>query len=325
MKFKTTLLTALLSSYASAQVTTDVVGYETFTLQQGVNVLSFRLHNPTEVSGTFETISSDSVTDNDVDFSSALEPGAYVIEFESSENGQIIVADVDANSGNSISLVDDVSSVVTAPAAYTIREVTTLADMFGANNSVGLSQSFNPDFADQIYVADGNGLTRYFFHSTGNLRAFEASSVNVDADTIELASDSSVIVVRQGAETLDLTVSGELKVTPTSISINPGINLIGTNYPVGSTVADILGDQNDNANALNLGRSFNPDFADQIYIPDDSGALVRYFFHSTNELRLFSDGSTVDPSTITAPGGMIIITNQQAFGTQEVPESIENL
>lgn len=276
------LLGALLAIGAAKAATTTPVGYNTQKIVAGqFNVIGLDMHQPTLAAGILDAVTSNSVSDTQVDFSTIVTPGTtYILEITNGSGNGIIQESI-GTSGSALSLSADITSIVTpGTTTYVLREASTIADIFGAANSVGLQASANADpaEADVIYLPDGAGGFTQIFYSTADGFTGWFDTVNfADASNTPIVYTDGFVVERKGATTLDLVVSGELKKTPTVLSIDQPFTYVGGVYPAGSTfgTTNLSTFVQGSANA-------DPAEADIFYLPDGLGGFVQYFYSTAD-------------------------------------------
>ena len=219
-----------LASSAFGQATSPVVGYETINLNVGFNPVGLRLLEKPVVSGNLETIGASSVQDEDVDFSALLDPAVtYVLEIEDATG---VLQVFDSFSGDTIDTSDDLSASVAAGVSYTVRPVSTIASVFGADNSAGLVGGPSATSSDTILVPDGVGGFREFFFFNGSVLVENTTPLSAaTASEIELPHDQGFFINSPLGGT-SFVVSGDLKVTNTSFPITNGFNPYASPFPV---------------------------------------------------------------------------------------------
>jgi hypothetical protein len=243
MKLHTYAFLAALAAtgMASAQTTayTTPVGYVTSSPLEAnqFNLVSLTVHNPTIAAGVIDAVSSSSVTDTQVDFTSLLTAGqTYILELPSG-----VIQEVVSWSGGVLTTPDDISgSVVAGTTTYKLRKASTVSDVFGATNAAGLTPSPDGDIsiADTIQVFNGSIFeTVYYFNDGGGTEGW-FDDVGNPADQKVLNYADGFYVKRVAGGTLSLVVSGEVKTKPTSGMIIPGFNYLGAISPVGLTLGN---------------------------------------------------------------------------------------
>ena len=132
-------LSLLSGSAFSQSAVSGAGGYETLTINAGkFNVIGLRLHEPHVVSGTFDSQTATSLSDADVNFSDVLSAGKrYLVEITGGTSSEGTVIEVDGWSNSDLTGLSDI--VADDATDYTIRAAKTIGDVFGADNSAGLT------------------------------------------------------------------------------------------------------------------------------------------------------------------------------------------
>jgi hypothetical protein len=265
-------LSFLAGSAFSQSAVSGAGGYETLTINAGkFNVLGLRLHEPQVVSGTFDANTGDSLTDNDVNFTDVLTAGKrYLVEI--ADSGTVI--EVDAWSGSDLT---GLAGVEAADASdYTIRAAKTIGDVFGADNSAGLSSSpaADPSEASVIYVPNGSGFTQVFYSTLGGFTGWLDAGTFADATDMPLNYVDGLIVNEKGANDISLVVTGMVKTTSTNLPVSDAFTYLGTAYPVGATLGN-----SGLADSVSGSATADPSEADTVYLPKaDASGYDQYFF-----------------------------------------------
>ncbi len=309
-------LSFLAGSAFSQSAVSGAGGYETLTINAGkFNVLGLRLHEPQVVSGTFDANTGDSLTDNDVNFTDVLTAGKrYLVEI--ADSGTVI--EVDAWSGSDLT---GLAGVEAADASdYTIRAAKTIGDVFGADNSAGLSSSPNadPSEASVIYVPNGSGFTQVFYSTLGGFSGWLDAGTFADATDMPLNYVDGLIVNEKGANDISLVVTGMVKTTSTNLPVSDAFTYLGTAYPVGATLGNSgLSDS--------VGGSANadPSEADTVYLPKaDASGYDQYFFSTLAGFDGWLNSSTfAGAADVELTSGIIISQNGtgEAFNATVTP------
>lgn len=269
------LLGALFAVGAATAATTTPVGYETLTLAPGqYNLVGVRLFSSPVAAGEFDSSTATTLVDNEATFS--LTAGtSYIIELE---NGATITTDGADFSGTTISNLTGITPAFED--SYIVREATTVAKIFGEANEAGLAFSANadPTEADLIYVPKvGGGFTRVFYSTYADEPGFfgwlDADEFTDASDVVMHPSEAIYVETRISASPINLTVSGEVKLTPTSFVAESEFTLMSSVYPAGATLATsgLSAYLQSSANA-------DPTEADLILIPKSAGGFTRAFF-----------------------------------------------
>jgi len=269
-------LSFLAGSAFSQTAVSGAGGYETLTIRgEGkFTTIGLRLHEPQVVSGTFDSQDGSSLSDADVNFDDVLTDGTrYLVEITGGTSSEGTVIEVDSWSGSDLSVDGAAADDVTD---YTIRAAKTINDVFGADNSLGLS----PDTTGaggasvgKIFVPDGAGFKSYSYIDLGQAFQGWADSLLNPAGDTPLNYVDAIIVNEPGAEDLSLVVTGMVKTSPTVLPVDQLFTYVGTVYPTGSTLANSGLSGSLTADTTGAGGG------DSVYVPkDDASGYTRYQF-----------------------------------------------
>ncbi|MFZ9937455.1 MAG: hypothetical protein ACO3JG_10420 [Luteolibacter sp.] len=319
----TLLAAASAAGLAQAQTAyTTPVGYVTKTLGANqFNLVGLTLHQPTAAAGILDASSSSTVTDNNIDFSTALTAGAtYVLELS---NGTI--QEISAWSGSVLTTPDDISSLVTAgQTSYKIRKASTISDVFGVNNSAGLTASADGSLTgvDLVLILNSSGSfdTVFYVNDGAGTEGWFDVSFNPAADKPIVYADA--FFVQKAASSGTLTITGEVKTAPTSGVLNPGWNYVGGAAPAGLTV---------DGTGLKSFLTPTPDGdltnADTLLLPNPDGTYKTLFYvnDGAGTEGWFDDGFN-EASAVPFDSGVLIFNkgSQKGF-TIGVPDSFSGL
>ena len=233
---------ALACGLASATTTayTTPVGYVTETLAPSqYNLIGMPLQTPTTFAGLITGKAANTVSFTGVDLTVTLgasgSSGTYVLELP---NG--IIQEVTAWTATSITTPQDISSYVVAnTTTAVVRKAPTVAQIFGATNSSGLSATTDISTADKIWIPDGmGGWSQVFYYNDGaGTEGWLDDQNNLAADRPLFYADA-LYVQRVAGSSISLTISGEVKKTPTSSALIPAWNFLGAVSPAGLTLAN---------------------------------------------------------------------------------------
>lgn len=242
-------------------------GYVTQQLAVGFNLVSVTLQKPVVFTGTVAGVNGAIVT-----FSSAHNLSA----------GKMFIAEVTSGTGASANAVQEFStysgSAITFPSPLSgltagdkiaVREAATLEEVFGTTLATGNNSSSS----DIVWIPSGGGqYDRYYYRTpfVGSPVWRKIGSTEVNApNTPVIYLDGLFVEVRSVAKSI--TVTGEVKISPTNFAVQQGLNLVGSIYPVGSTLAS-SGLQSQLASGNNSSTS------DIIWLPTSPGNYNRYYY-----------------------------------------------
>ena len=255
-------------------------GYSTENLlgDGAFNLIGATLHEPIVVSGTFDSQTATSLTDNEVDFSATLTAGTtYLVEITGATASEGMVIEATTWSGNDIT---GLSGIVADDATdYNIRASATISSIFGAANESGLGSGGTDATSDVVWVPNGSGgFNRYFFADGSDFFVPAGWNIIGGGDPSPATAPINYIdgffVQRKATGTLPLVITGMVKTDNTSLpiseTIGSGFNYFGAAYPVGMTL--------DNSNFANFVTSGGTDAtSDIIWMPDGAGSYDRDF------------------------------------------------
>ena len=324
-----TLATTLVASGISSAQTpaySKPSGYVTELFKAGqFNLFGITLQTPSITGGILTTIGASSVADTSKDFTALLVPGkTYVLEIDdatSSATGAI--AEVTSWSGSSLNTSPTNLTLLGATngTKYSLREASTIAQIFGASNEFGLSPGTLAT-ADILWVSNGSGsFSRYYFATaqppfvTAGWKLIGGG--NVDRSATPLVYTDGLILQRRGTTDLSLVVTGQVKTTPTVIAVSGNaFNHIGTTFPVGSTLASSGLQATVQAGGLNT--------SDIVWVPDGTSGYKRYYLATaqppfvTAGWKLIGGGNT-DRGTEAIRSGIILQRKGPSTNLKIVP------
>lgn len=241
MKLTYSLLAAAFAcGLASAQTTayTTPVGYVSTLLSPNkYNLIAVTLHEPTVSAGVVTGESATDVSMTGVDFTTLLTAGSvYILELPDGT-----IQEISAWTATSLTTPEDISGKVTpGTTTYKLRKASTVASVFGAANSAGLTADNDDDSTnnDQILVPNTSGAFDTVYYFTGNLDAPAGwyDDQGNPADTKVLNYADGMFVQRVAGSDKTLVVAGEIKTKPTSNALLTGYNFLGAVSPVGLTL-----------------------------------------------------------------------------------------
>lgn len=311
----------------AATAYTTPVGYTSnqVALAGQFNLFGLPVHSPTIAAGILDANSATTVTDNEVNFGTTLTAGlTYILEITNGA-GNGTIQEVTSWTGSVLTVPSDLTSIITnGTTTYKLRAAATIGSVFGAANSAGLLASANADpaEADVVYIPDGAGGFVQIFYSTADGFTGWFDTVNfADATNTPLVYADGFLLQRRGGTNLTLTVSGEVKTTPTYLSVDQPFTYVGTVYPVGST----LGTSGLSASVL-ASANADPAEADVIFMPDGGGGYNQYFYSTADgftgwfDTVNFADSSAVELS----PGVLIQRRSPSSYAAKISPPSSYN-
>ena len=210
-----------------------------------------------------------------------------------------------------------VSGNLTTPNLYVqvgdivrIRKETTIADIFGANNSAGLNSTDDPSTADEILLYNGADSVSYFYYvgDPSNPAGWYASASGSPAGNTPIGVNQGVVIKKKSAGNVSVTANGAVKTGDTLFPVRNGLNVLGTVSAKGFTL-----DQSQlytgNA-ATGIKASDDPSVADEVTIYSGS-TQTNYFYYTgdvTNAAGWYSSANGAPSGSVTiAPGTSFVL------------------
>lgn len=319
------LMTCLLPVFPGAQaqaqeVTTaqsNLAGFHKVTVRAlSSRLLGVSFVRPTTIGGHLESTAANTLSDTDVDFTSALAAGTeYWVEITSGAH-QGMASTVTSFTANSITTEDDLSLYAAAGDTYAIRPLHTIASLFGATNSAGLRTGNSASSADTIVIPDGQGGTQTIYYSTSSPAGWRNSATGTaDASATPVYHVDAITITRRWLTSLNLTFAGELRTRPTHYVVQPGQNPVSVNQPVSVTLANnTLQDQ------VRQGDSAT---ADLVWIPNTTTTGYKKYYYTPDAPPLTAGWKLVgsdntDRGTIPLGTGIVIERRDPATATMKI-------
>lgn len=176
---------------------------------------------------------SPQVSLTDDQFNSGALP-TYTIEIVSEGTGlgfTSVIVDTLAT-GNEIILADAIPAGVANGATMKIWKLWTLADVFGADNSAGLTGSTVPASADLIQVPNGTGFDEYFYSTSGAQGTGwrQVGQGTTDKATVPLKFTGGFSIFARSAKSV--VIVGQVKPGKTMVQLQTGNNFVANLCPV---------------------------------------------------------------------------------------------
>ena len=312
---------------ANAQSSTTPVGYTTTAL--GPNKFTFvglTVQNPVVSAGTLDAESANSVTDTGVDFVALLgAPGAasgtYVLELADGTIQEV----TNWTDAGVLTTPDDITGKVTpTTTTYTLRKAATISDVFGANNSAGLTPDADGEYTtgnDIVYVIGAGGAaTAVYYYDDGDVAGWFDALGN-DAANKPIVYADGFYVKRGAGISIDLVTTGEVKTTPTSGALTAGWNYVSSVAPVGLTLAT-SGLQN----FLSTDSTGEYTTVDNVYLPQPNGSFKIAYYYDDGDLAGWFDSTGGDANALPLEGAFLILNRGVTKPyTLSVPASYSSL
>jgi hypothetical protein len=273
---------ALCGAAFGQTATTTPVGYVTHTLAPNMfNLVGVTLHSPTVASGVIDAESATSVTDNEVNFGTTLEAGStYILEL-----GDGTIQEITSWSGSALTTPNDITGLVTpGTTTYKVRRAQTVSDIFGENNTFGLTPSADGESgsADKILILNASNSfdTVFYFNDGAGIEGWLDSEGELAGDKV-IAYPDGFFVQRVAGAPISLVVSGEVKTAPTGGVLVNGFNYLSAVAPVGLTL-----DSSSLKNYITASTDGDSTSADNVLIQNPGGTYTTAFY--------FNDGAGVE-------------------------------
>lgn len=315
------------SLLAQTTATTDPVGFITLNVAgtggAGGSSLSFRglsLTRPVEYQGSAESVTANSVTDNEATWTDNQfngTNGAYFLEITSGP-GAGTTYDITATTAatKTVTLAQNLGAGIAAPVVFKIRKHWTIAAVFGAANEAGL-QGGTSTSADQLLLWNGTGYDIYYYQTSGlgGTGWRQAGAPAVDASGTKLVMEELLLLKRGQATAVNVVLMGAVKTGQTSVPVFNGNNFLGNVYAAPMTLQSSGIYTGNPATGLAGGSSVT---ADQILLWNGTGYDIYYYQTSglggTGWRRAGAPSTDASATPLPVGSGFIVKrTNSGAF------------
>ena len=316
---------ATMSSAIAHVVCSTPVGYVTITVNgDGYTAITNPLQNAVVYSGTASSIAGDTITTSfsltadEVAGTDADGNSAYYVQTTSGA-----IYDVTANTESTITVSSDVSSLISADDAISVKKYTTLGDIFSTDNAFGLTSGGDVTSSDVVYImsADGAGSYAQYYYQTDPFGGFfggdgwrAAGDVNTDRSDVIIAPDDGLIVNRISSGDISLVVSGTVNAIDHSRELPAGFSLVAYPFPVDTTLDDsgIYTADNGYTSGGDVAQS------DVVFVLATDGSYTQYYrqtdpfggFFGGDGWRIAGDVNTDVGSTVIPAGSAVIIQHK---------------
>lgn len=314
------------TSWAQTTVSTDPVGVIRKELPaSGYTYFGVSLTVPPALTSSSTTLSGDQVGTG-ISLDNLVVGKEYAMEITSGSY-EGFSADIASWTGQTITLEENIESGGVLPGTFngsriSIRELPTLASIFGTDNSAGL-KSGTIATADLIYIYASGSFSKYYYFPGGFGQAAEwRDEAGNEAGSTSIHFGDGLIIQTSDTAPKSIYVSGSVKLGPTNVPIYPGFNLVSNPSPVdGRLTLANSGLQS----GLQAGTVAT---ADIIYIPSAGGDFDKYYyfpggFGQSAEWREFSSGANAD-ATILPNKGSFFIDRQGGDTSVTITEDLPN-
>jgi uncharacterized protein (TIGR02597 family) len=213
-----------------ASVTSPIVGFMKLHLQEETNFIGFALLPVMELQAAFNI----SGTDRKVVF---LQGSGLTLtngQFSSGSQATHAVEIVSAGSAQGLTRVIS-QTLASDGASLKIWRLWTLADVFGASNSAGLTSAESPEQSDLILLPNGFGFDKYFYCSGGAQGTGwrKQGGGTADMADVPLPITGGMAIRARSAKTILLV--GQVKPGNTQVTLQTGHNYVANLCPVNAS------------------------------------------------------------------------------------------
>ena len=247
-----TIFGATLLAKLMAQMVTQPVGISKVTIEgtggtaaAAFTPLSVTYEKSRLLAGTVASASGTSITLTSADMVSSAyastdpngDPSHYLLLTSGDQEG--LVLEIAGNTTDTITTTsDNLESLSLTGVTIEIIAHATLADVFGAENSYGLTSGSSVNTSDRIYLMqpDGSGNWNSYFYQTHPLAGTGwrrvGDSNGTDYANLSLPLDSGLLIRRIGTEDTHIYLKGSVKKTAKHkrVLVN-GFTLVGNPFP----------------------------------------------------------------------------------------------
>ncbi len=288
---------------------TDPVGFITLTANpsdDGVNkkitLLGLGLFNAVEFQGPVDSVSGSTL--GIIGIQASQFDGMYFVQIASGANSGIM-ADIASTAADSITLAQDISSLIAVDDIIKIRKHSTIESVFGVNNALGLTGGTTAGASDTINLFNADGTVSVIFWVPGSDVWFNGIAIVND---FIIYPDQGIFMQRIGTDTASGKLLGSVKTDVTALTIENGFNVLANVYPVDVTLANSGLNTNDGGvTGLLAGTSLTQ--ADVVRIFDDAGALKSYYLVDEQN-NIWFDGIALSGDVVLKSGSSFIITRR---------------
>jgi hypothetical protein len=285
---------ALSTSYGQS-ATTSPVGYRTETLLPGFNLVGANLAEKVEAAGTIDAVAGNVITDNDVDFTALAGMDLLLKLTDGANNGTLL--QVDQSGQHTLTAVSG-GNAAAVGGKYELRVSSSIAKLFGATNSAGLTAGGDVTSADNIYIplAGGGFTIVYYSNGTGFDPVGWFDTNSTAAGNLEIPYSLGFFIRNSTATNKDIVFVGHVITSVTKFTAVQNFNYVSRILPVPMSLdASLLKDQ--------LAQGSDLTSADNVYIPAGAAGY---------KIAYFSDGTGFDPVGWIADGAPAGTTNLQS-------------
>lgn len=235
-------------------------------------------------------------------------------------NAYGISARITAQTGQDLTAA--LSTVPNVGDQFVIYSLSTIASVFGATNSAGLTAAATSAGADIVYLTAGGTLTGIFYRSDASKWRLVSDPDGVDQNATVIPPDSGLLVARKnsGAAEIFLPLRGDALPGRHVVSVTAGFTIANNPFLVPTTLG---------ASGLQqyLSGGTGPGTADVIYM-EEEGELKGYFYKTSGiggtGWRTLGDSVTNQASVVINPGKALLFKEQAGTAGFALPEPLAN-
>lgn len=271
----------LLNFVAEAQVTSDIVGYETINIKSGqYNHMGVRLLESVELTGTIDWDGATFTTA--ADLSSLVADAPYQLEINSGDNKGVVIA-VELNAGGTGLVIHPIyaSSVIASFTGqeYKLRKAATIDSIMGADNKYGLAgtSTGNTASSDLVYINFNGEFQSFVYVDIAEFEGwYDTGDYSEKAGDTPILSTTALVIEKRSSGDQDVVIAGNVKSTATYFTLGPAYNQLSSVYPAGVTLSNSgLSDY--------ISENMNGNFSssDHIVIISEDGSYASYAYNSS--------------------------------------------
>lgn len=214
------------ASYLSAQstVSTPIVGFEKRNFAVGTTGLGAGFVKPAAFSGTATSVSAGTITVTGANFGNFAPSGglpAYYAEITSGSMAGYIL-DITSNTSSVLTVSGDLSGILGTTPTIVVRPHLKASDIFAGNSSLA-------DYADTVVVYHADGTSSSVLRDSSSSTGWVDPNTFAEADLVVYPGQGFLLNTSGSGQ---VTVSGQVKTTPTVVPLYAGVvNLVTAGNP----------------------------------------------------------------------------------------------
>ncbi len=307
----------------SDSVSTVPVGYVTLTINgtggvgtEAFSYLGVPMHHNANFRSAMTAKADNSITCANAAWTANAFANTHFVMIMSGDNTGMS-ATITANTANTLTTAENLNSILTGNENFAIHKYTTIAEVFGADNSAGLKGSYSSGQADNILVQTGsNSFATYYYKNAGLIggTGWRGGDPTVDASGAIIPHGSGIIAVRGESADLKVSVMGSVFPDDVVTPLEQGFNWKTASLPVDVTLAGFFGANNE----AGLKGSYSSGQSDNVLVFDRSGNITTYYYKNAGLIggtgwRSAASSSMDQANTVIAePGSMFMIRRTEA-------------